>query len=256
MITQYRHTPIFYKTNGTGPALILLHGFLESSSMWDEVVNEFITTHQIVCVDLPGHGKSGCFGEIHSMDAMAEVVRHVLDELAISSATFIGHSMGGYVALAFLELFELGVDKLVLLNSTTLADDEERKKNRNRAVAVLDQNKDSYVRMSLTNLYTESARIQYASEIEQQKLEALQFPKEGLQAAHLGMRDRPDRTSVLLNFSKEKHIIAGIADEIVPIGSMEHIAKNTETPLQKVEGGHMLLTENWEKTVKVLHLIV
>jgi pimeloyl-ACP methyl ester carboxylesterase len=208
-----------------------------------------------VCIDLPGHGKSGCFSEIHTMDAMAEVVKHVLDELTISSATFIGHSMGGYVSLAMIDLFESYIAKIILLNSTTAADDDDLKKNRNRAVSVLAQNKDLAIRSSFSNLYSESARIQFASEIEQQKLEALQFPKEGLQAAHLGMRDRPDRTLILRDFSREKHIIAGIADAIVPIASLEHIAKNTDTPILKVEGGHMLLTENWEKIVKILRFI-
>ena len=255
MITQYHNTRIYYETYGSGPALVLLHGFLESSSMWRKVVNEFKAANQIICIDLPGHGKSGCFSEIHTMDAMAEVVKHVLNELEISSATFIGHSMGGYVSLAFLELFEAYVDKLILLNSTTLADDAELKIRRSKAVAIIEQNKELSVRTTITNLYTESARIQFSSEIEKQKMEALQFPKEGLQAAHLGMRDRPDRTAILKKFSKEKYIIAGIADAIVPIDSLEIIAKKTETPLFKVQGGHMLLTENWEKTVKVLHLI-
>jgi pimeloyl-ACP methyl ester carboxylesterase len=234
MITHYRHTPIFYETCGTGPALILLHGFLESSSMWQAVVNEFKSTFQVVTIDLPGHGKSGCFSEVHTMEEMADVVMHILDELSVPSATIIGHSMGGYVALAILELFEIGVDKLILLNSTSLADDHERKKNRNRAVALLERNNESYVRMSLTNLYTENA----------------------LQAAHLGMRDRPDRTLVLENFSKEKWIIAGEEDTIVPLASIEHVAKITHTHLMKIKGGHMLLTENKEETIKTLRLVV
>ncbi|MFT5103081.1 MAG: pimeloyl-ACP methyl ester carboxylesterase [Candidatus Latescibacterota bacterium] len=256
MITHYRHTPIFYETCGTGPALILLHGFLESSSMWQAVVNEFKSTFQVVTIDLPGHGKSGCFSEVHTMEEMADVVMHILDELSVPSATIIGHSMGGYVALAILELFEIGVDKLILLNSTSLADDHERKKNRNRAVALLERNNESYVRMSLTNLYTENARIRFASEIELQKLEALKSPAVGLQAAHLGMRDRPDRTLVLENFSKEKWIIAGEEDTIVPLASIEHVAKITHTHLMKIKGGHMLLTENKEETIKTLRLVV
>lgn len=255
MITQYNDTPIFYKITGKGPALVLLHGFLESSSMWQKIVDTFKSSYAIIAIDLPGFGKSGCFDKIHTMEAMADVVKHVLDELAISSATVIGHSMGGYIALAMAELYESRVDKLILLNSTTLADDPALTEKRNRAAAIIGQNKDGYVRLSLPNLYTEKARIQFASEIEQQKFEALQFPKEGLQAAHLGMRDRPNRTLVLRDFRKEKYIIAGTADAIVPIDSLEHIAKITNTPLLKVDGGHMLLTENWEKTVKVLPLI-
>lgn len=256
MITHYRHTPIFYNSQGSGNALVLLHGFLESTSMWRGVVEDFKATHQVITIDLPGHGKSGCFAEIHTMEEMADVVVHVMDALEIKSATIVGHSMGGYVALALLELFEERVDKFVLLNSTTEADDPERKKNRNRAVEVLERNKESYVRMSLTNLYTEGARIQFAAEITQQKLEAAQFPKEGLQAAHLGMRDRIDRTSVLASFTRDKYIIAGEEDSIAPLKSLVQIAKITNASLFKIAGGHMLLTENWEKTVKILHFIV
>ena len=256
MITHYRHTPIFYETQGSGPALVLLHGFLESSTMWLALADEFKAKYTVITLDLPGFGKSGCFNEIHTMEAMADVVIHVLDTLHIPSAICIGHSMGGYVGLALIDLYESRIEKLVLLNSTTVADDAALKLKRNRAVEVLERHKESYVRMSITNLHTESARINFASEIMKQKLEAIHFPKEGLQAAHLGMRDRPDRTSVLANFNKEKYIVAGVDDTIAPLDSLEHIAQITKTSLYKVEGGHMLLTENWEKTVKVLRLIV
>src|SRR5690606_4982303 len=126
---------------GTGNPLVLLHGFLESSKIWEPFIPGLSVKRQVICIDLPGHGRSGLLGEVHSMELMADVVKAVLDHLEINSATLLGHSMGGYVSLAFCEKFPNSAAGVVLMNSTPQEDSAEKKLNRDRSVSVVKRNK-------------------------------------------------------------------------------------------------------------------
>lgn len=256
MILHHNDTPIYYELYGKGPALVLVHGFLESSSMWQAFVPLFSETHTVITLDLPGHAQSGCIAETHTMELMADVVSHVLESNHIECATFIGHSMGGYVTLAIADKYESLVHKIILLNSTSEGDSPERIINRNRAIRLVEQNKETFVRMAIGNLFTENTRLQAASEIERLKNEAITFPKKGIQAALRGMRDRKDRTHVLTSFNRDKYLIAGLEDLLIPINTIEVLSEKTRTNLKIMTGGHMLLAENWREIVKYLHFIV
>ncbi len=256
MIHQYNNTPIFYERHGQGPAVVLLHGFLESSTMWKPLLPQLSKNNTVVIIDFPGHGKSGIMAEIHSMELMAEVVREVLKKLEISSATFIGHSMGGYVALAYAETYEEEIEKLILLNSSPTADSAERKENRNRSLSIVDKIPQAYISMAIANLIAESSRQRFTKEIEDLKKEAYTFPSEGIKAAIRGMRDRKDRTEVLADFNKEKYIILGKEDPLLPIAENEELAKNCGTPLKIIEGGHLSLLENLAAIKDYFHLIL
>ena len=251
MILNYNHTQIYYKLEGRGPAIVLLHGFLESSTMWDRFIPKITGGKTIIVIDLPGHGKSGCISETHSMELMAEVLNSVLKKHKINSATLIGHSMGGYVALAFTELYNHKVDKLILLNSTPAADSEERKQNRDRALKVIAQNSKAFISMAISNLFVESAQDKYASEIQKMKDEAYTFPIEGITAAILGMKNRKDRSFVLKKFDKEKLMICGLKDPLIPYEASKSLALQTKTSLIKVSGGHMSMIENFDEIVKI-----
>lgn len=251
----YTNTMLFYEVLGQGPAIVLLHGFLESSTMWKEITPELIKEHKVIIIDLPGHGKSECISDIHTMELMAEAVHDVLQHLNISEAIFAGHSMGGYVALAYTELFEAEVSTLVLLNSTPAEDSVERKENRERALTVIEKNPRAFIGMAITNLFTEGSREKYASEIDTLKKEAFQFPLEGIIAAIKGMKIRKDRTSILKQFGKDKIMICATKDPIVPFSVSEIWAKFCDTELKKVSGGHMSHIENKDEIVKMLHFI-
>ena len=126
MITHFNQTPIHYNIIGKGPCIVLLHGFLLSSSIWDELVPKLSKKNKVIIIDLPSHGKSGCMAEIHSMELMAEVINFILEKNNIDQASFIGHSMGGYISLAFTEKYESKVNALILLNSTTEKDSAKK----------------------------------------------------------------------------------------------------------------------------------
>ncbi len=255
MIIQYNNSQIFYETFGKGPAIVLLHGFLESSTMWKSLIPQLSKNITIITIDFPGHGKSAVISEIHSMELMAEVVNEILRHLKINSATFIGHSMGGYVTLAYAEIFPEKVEKLILLNSTPVADSEEKQENRNRALKVIDQNPQAYISMAIGNLFAECSREKFSAEIDALKTEAYSFPIEGIKAAIKGMRDRKDRTEVLQKFNKGKYMILAEDDPILPVLETKKIGETCNVSTKIIEGGHMSMIENRNIIIEYLHFI-
>lgn len=245
MIFTFKNTSIKYDSVGKGPATVLLHGFLESSKMWEPLIPELSKNRQIITLDFPGLGESGVISEVHSMELMAEVVNAVLTHLEVPCATFIGHSMGGYVTMAFAEMFSEKVERIVLLNSTPIADSEERKNIRDRAVKLLDKNPKAYVRMAIVNWAGETSREKFSKEIENAYNLALTFPVEGIAAALKGMRERKDRTEVLKSFPREKYMFIAEDDPIIPVNENIALAKECGAKPIVVEGGHLSLIENF-----------
>lgn len=252
MIYHYQNIPIFYETFGHGPAVVLLHGFLESSTMWKPFIPKLSENNTIIVLDFPGHGRSGVVSDTHSMELMAEVVNDILQHLQITSATFTGHSMGGYVVLAYAEMFPEKVKKLILLNSTPAADSEERKETRNRALKVIDQNPKAYISIAIGNLFAETSRDKFATEIEALKEEAFSLPVEGIKAAIKGMRDRKDRAQVLKNFAREKHMVLAKEDPILSFSETKKLAVECGVSVKIIEGGHMSTIEKSDFIEKFL----
>ena len=250
---SYKNIQIAFTVEGKGETIVLLHGFLESSTIWKNVVSAFKETHQIIAIDLLGHGKTEKLGYIHSMETMAETVHAVLSELKVEKASIIGHSMGGYVALAFAEKFPQQLEKLVLLNSSTVADSEERKENRDRAKRLVKQNKQAFISMAIKNLFTDENRNALRTEINALVEEAVQLPEEYIIASVEGLKNRKDRTEILQQYSGEKIIIAGKNDPVVPFKEIEAIAEKTYSTFISFEDGHMSYLENKEELLKVLN---
>lgn len=250
--TIFKNTKISYTDQGKGTAVVLLHGFLENQSMWDAFVPEFSKKHRVITIDLLGHGQTECIGYVHSMEDQADMVHHVLHELKIRKAILVGHSMGGYVALAFAELYPDNMKALVLLNSTSRADSNERKTNRDRAILAVKQNYSAFVRMSIANLFSEDNRERLAEPIEQVKLEALKTPLQGIVAALEGMKIRKDR-EVILHFAPYPILlILGKKDGVLVYEDNLEQIEGTKVQLTSFADGHMSHIENKKQLMKVL----
>lgn len=244
MELRYKNISIAYSDSGKGTAVVLLHGHILNRGMWNAFVPEFSRKYRVIAIDLLGHGDTGCLGYIHTMEDMADAVHAVLAELRIRKAIFVGHSMGGYVSLAFAELYPDMMKGLVLLNSTSRADSDERKANRDRAIKAVKQNKEIFVRMSVGNLFSEGNRERLAEEIEQTKLEALKTPVQGIVAALEGMKVRNDR-EVILHFAPYPIllILGGLDPVLIYEDNIEQV-ENTSVKLITYNGGHMSHIEN------------
>lgn len=255
MTLEYRNTKIYFTAKGTGNPIIFLHGFLESSKIWEPFIPDLSEKRQVVCIDLPGHGRSGVIEEVHTMELMAEAVHHVLQHLEIKSATIVGHSMGGYVGLAFCENFLNFAKCLILMNSTPLEDSEERIINRERAITVIRKNKKAFISMAISNLLIKENSEKFNKEITQLKSEAQNFPTKGIIAAIKGMKIRTNRTEVLKNFSGNKIMILGKNDPVLDYESTKYIGHQCDCVIISNENGHLSFMENFSQIKKVVHFI-
>lgn len=248
----YKNSKVSYSDTGKGSAIVLLHGFLENQTMWRDFIPEFSKKHRVITIDLLGHGNTECMGYIHSMEDNADMVHEVLHELKIRKAVLVGHSMGGYVALAFAELYPDTIKGLVLLNSTSRADSEERKNNRDRAIKAVKQDYTTFVRLSIANLFSEGNRVRLIDDIEKTRAEALKTPLQGIVASLEGMKIRKDR-EVLLHFGPyPKMLILGKKDPVLNYEESIEQIENTNVKLISFADGHMSHIENREELLAAL----
>ena len=250
--TLYKNTKIAYSETGKGTTVVLLHGFLENSTMWNSHIEILAKRNRVLCIDLLGHGQTDCLGYVHSMEDQADMVHHVLLELKIRKSILVGHSMGGYVALAFAELYPEMMKGLVLMNSTSRADSEERKTNRDRAILAVKQNYTSFIRMSIANLFSENNRERLSDKIELVRNEALKTPLQGIVAALEGMKVRKDREVILHFATYPILLILGKQDPVLNYEENISQIENTKVELVTYNDGHMSYIENREQLAKVL----
>lgn len=246
-LLHYKNINISYYEAGKGNAIIFLHGFLENAKMWNNYAQQLSAKHKVISIDLLGHGDTGCIGYVHSMEDMADAVFAIINQLKLRKVTLIGHSMGGYVALAFAEHYPDSIRHLILINSTARADSPERIINRNRAIELIKKDSKLFITMAINNLFTEIARNSFPEAIAYTRQEALKTSIQGIIAALEGMKTRVDR-EVILHFSPYpiKYII-GKNDTVIP--HEETLEELTETivSLSVLDGGHMLHIEKKEE---------
>lgn len=255
MKLNYKSTELFYTTKGTGNPLVFLHGFLESTEIWEPFIEKLSAKRQVICIDLPGHGKSGNISEIHTMELMADAVHEVLSHLKIEQFSLIGHSMGGYVCLAFLEKFPGMTKSLVLMNSTPKEDSEEKKINRDRSISLVRKAKRAYIRMAVTNLVPPENFLKFEKELQELKNQASQMSKKGIIAALKGMKIRTDKSLVLKKFRNPKYLILGTKDPFLNAETTQDTGNYCQCQLILTKDGHLSYMENFTVIDKFLHFI-
>ncbi len=256
MKLDYKNITINYTISGKGSTVVLLHGFLETIDMWNDFIPELSENHQVICIDLLGHGQTNCLGYVHTMEIMADAVFAVLTHHNVEQADFIGHSMGGYVALALAEKEPQLFKGLCLMNSTFEADDDQRKLLRTRANTIAKTNYENLVRMSFANLFAPKSRASYKQNYEDALSLALQIPVQGYIAAQEGMKLRPNRFEVYKNLKGKKVLINGKKDSLINGKKLKDQIKNTNIDFKELSEGHMSHIENKsELTYIIKHFI-
>jgi pimeloyl-ACP methyl ester carboxylesterase len=218
--TTFKKGNVSFSDQGKGRVVVLLHGYLGAKEIWGKTIPELAKSFRVIAIDLPGHGATDCFGYVHSMELMAKCVKRVLDSLRVKKYTLVGHSMGGYAALAFAELFPENVCGLCLCHSTALPDSEEKKKDRNRAIKLVKANKRVYTKETIKNLFATKNLKYLKDEIAFATQIAQNVPKQGAVAALEGMKDRPNRDIILGMVSYPVMMIIGELDNILPYRSL------------------------------------
>jgi pimeloyl-ACP methyl ester carboxylesterase len=251
-VTTFKNGVVSFTDTGKGTAVVLLHGFLENKTMWNALVPVLAEKYRVITIDLLGHGHTDPHGYLHTMEDNADMVHTVLSELRLRKVILVGHSMGGYVALAFAELYPEMVKAIALLNSTAKADSEERKKNRDRAIKAVKQNYANFVRMSVVNLFSESNRERLKEEIEHVREQALRTPLQGVIASLEGMKIREDREKIMHAAEFPFLLVLGEKDEVLNIGDTSKLADHASTKLVTFPDGHMSTVENRDELAQVL----
>jgi pimeloyl-ACP methyl ester carboxylesterase len=250
---QYKHIPVNFTDAGKGPAVVLLHGYLENLGMWQAFAKTLSTRFRVVCIDLLGHGKTPSLGYVHPMEDFADAVKAVLDHLRLRKYAVIGHSMGGYVALALAEAFPDNIRALGLFYSTAKEDSEEKKEMRLRAMEAIKHNHKTFVRTMIPGLFTEENKVKYQKEIEIAIAEALTMSKQSVLAAMAGMRERKDREALLHFAPYPVLIISGKHDPRISLAEMQpQMAAPNVQAAHITEHGHMGHIEDSEKCLFLL----
>ena len=247
--------PIIYTDKGTGSIVVLLHGFCESKDIWISFSEQLATSHRVICIDLPGFGESILDRDDISMEWFAEQIHLLLVQLEVHAFTLIGHSLGGYVGLAYAERYMQNLTGLCLFHSTAYADSEERKENRNKTIAFIEKyGADMFTQSFIEPLFLLKNRDRLKNDILELKRIAKQASQQSVIATTKAMRDRADRSHVLAQTTIPVLLIGGKNDATVPISSLQTLAQLS--PLINLssidECGHMWMYEQKEKTFSVL----
>jgi len=239
--------------------IVLLHGYLESSEVWNGFRDKLSSEFRVISVDLPGHGLSDIYEETHSMEFMATVIKELLDSLSIEKVFITGHSLGGYVALAFLELFPGYLSGYCLFHSHPFPDSPEAIDKRKREIAIVKAGKkhlmypDNVIRMfAPSNIDKNSEALRRSKEI------ASKIPGDGIIAVLNGMMQRPSRVDVMEEGRVPCLWILGYMDNYIPYDVIQTkviLPVNARVVLLR-KSGHLGFIEEEDKSVEAIRNFV
>jgi len=225
--------------------LVLLHGFMENMSIWDDMQPYLSEDFTLLKIDLPGHGRSEKIAEIQTMGMMAEEVKKVIDDLDLEKVHLLGHSMGGYTSLAFAEKYPENLKSLTLFFSTYFPDDEEKKEQRRKSFRIIEDAFNHYVNAGIPNLFNPDELDILEGKINLAKEIALSTDNLGALACVKGMIERSDRKSVLENLDAKILVLAGKHDNAVKTeNTIKNLPDKTNIKSYILDCGH---NGHWEK---------
>jgi len=236
--------------------LVLLHGFLGSHEVWNEFVKKLSKKFRVIAIDLPGHGETSSIGYYHSMELLAQSVKAVLDKAGVRRYIIIGHSMGGYVALTFAELFPENVSGICLFNSTSYADSEEKKKERDKVIRLVKKEHKHYVAEVVTSLFAPENLPKIPNEVSKVAKIATKITKQSIINSLEGMKERKSRDLILKFAEFPILFIIGKKDGVINFETMYAQMALCKYPsvVMLETSGHMSFYEAPKETLKELEL--
>lgn len=235
-----------YRKAGQGPVLMLVHGFPENGGLWDKVIPLLEKDFTVIAPDLPGTGESSLV-ENMTIEDMAHSLDAILRHEGIEQAVVAGHSMGGYTALAFAELYPQKLVGLSLVHSAAGADDEEKKETRRKSIELIKKEggKEAFVKQMIPNLFAASFKEQQPEVLQEQIERANSLPAESMIAFYKAMINRPERISILKKISCPVQWIIGKEDSVVPPAKAAEQSKESERTFVTVyeNSAHMSMLE-------------
>lgn len=246
---------IEYSIEGNGKTVVLLHGYMESLHIWEELSDFLKNEFRVICIDLPGHGNSDNCGEVNSMECMAETVNTVLENQNIEKCFIVGHSMGGYVTLSFVEKYPEKVESFCLFHSSPFADDESKKAVREQTVDLIKGGKKIPIaKAHVEKTFAQENTSKFVQEIGFLKVIAVNTKDEGIIASLEGMKNRKDHFQTIKNFKNNFLWILGKKDEFISLENIKKLSLPDKCELVVLENsGHQGLFEEKEKSFDILY---
>jgi len=244
-----------YTDTGNGPVVVLLHGFCESNSLWNFFSSGLSKYYRVICPDFPGFGETPFLQDEISIEELADHVKYLIDDLNISVCTLIGHSLGGYVGLAFAEKYPEKLNGLGLFHSTAFADSDQKKVNRNKTISFLEEHGiKKFAQSFVSPLFAPEKRTMFSEDIENLTKVCASSNNLAVIAVTKAMRDRLDRTEVLKNLEIPVLYIVGKEDTAVTLeSSLAQICFPKNAIVHLLDNvGHMGMIENKSFTFKAV----
>jgi pimeloyl-ACP methyl ester carboxylesterase len=255
MFFLYRQRRICYTDSGEGAVVVLLHGYLESSEVWNGFYEKLASEFRVISVDLPGHGLSDIYDEVHSMEFMATVIKELLESLNIKKGFITGHSLGGYVALAFVELFPEYLSGYCLFHSHPLPDSPEAIEKRIREIVIVRAGKKHLMYPdNVERMFAPSNLEKYSEALRRSKEIASRLPGDGIIAVLSGMMQRPSRLGVMEEGKVPCLWILGSMDSYIPCDLIQSKVKlpQNATVVVLEDSGHLGFIEEEDNSVDVI----
>lgn len=249
----FRGATITYSVKGKGRSILLIHGFLGAKEIWKELESRLAKNFKVVSIDLPGHGQSDCIGYVHNMELLAECCKGLLNHLSIRKAVIIGHSLGGYVSLAFGEKFPDSVLGLMLVNSTAKGDSEDRKKSRNQLIKLVKKDRLKLLATLVPTFFSIKNR-KTTRQVKRYLNMAKNCSEQAIIATAEGMKIRKEREIVLKFAPYPYHYIIGVKDSILDFNQLIKETKIGEHGSYSLldDASHMSLIESKEEVFRAI----
>lgn len=220
-IFEFGGSKIYYLDIGKGNTIVLLHGFGEDSQIWNRQIALLSQNYRLIVPDLPGSGNSSMLSTPDTIEAYATAIEALLNHLSVNKCIILGHSMGGYITLAFAEAYPERLLGWGLIHSTAFADSEEKKLNRQRGIELMQQyGAYAFLRNTIPNLFAESFKKQEPEVLDQLIESAKAFTAEACCAYYKAMQLRPDRTQVLSGSKTPVLFVLGTEDVAAPLNDL------------------------------------
>jgi pimeloyl-ACP methyl ester carboxylesterase len=250
------HNPLFYRITGTGLPAVLVHGFGEDGLIWQQQVESLQHKYRFIIPDLPGSGRSAISKDM-SMEGLASAVQHIIQNEIPGNeqVVIIGHSMGGYVALAYAEQYPHTLKGLGLFHSTAYADSEEKKATRQKGIEFMLQHGGGlFIRQTTPNLFSAVSKKEKPDLVAEIVERYSNFPAESLVQYYRSMIARPDRTEVLKRSAYPVLFIAGEQDTAI---ALDHVMQQSHLPSLSYihvlkQSGHLGMREEEELSTRYL----
>jgi pimeloyl-ACP methyl ester carboxylesterase len=255
---QYKNKLLTYFVHGEGTPVILLHGFAETNTVWKNQANDLPVGFKFIIPDIPGSGASELFeinGEHLTIDALAESIHSILVSENIERCILLGHSLGGYVTLAFAEKYPGKLKAFGLVNSTAFPDSKERKQIRLRGIEMMQSYGGyAFVKATTPNLFSGSFKEKNPQVVDELTEEGKNFETKNLQEYAYAAMGRKDKTEVLKKSNVPVLFVIGTEDVAAPLKDLlkqVHLPEVSYIHILK-DTGHMSMLETPEKLNRIL----